>query len=231
MTTVPVQRRRVGRRAIPYVLLAVLTVAAGVVAWYSSRSNNATIGPEGVLIYRVPDLAPRSTTLTGQPVDGITCRTVAKEVVKYHIHVHIAIYVNGAMERLPAGIGITEPAVVSKYSTGEFYDVGLYDCLYWIHTHAADGIVHVEAPVKGLYTLGQFFDIWHQPLTTDQVGPALGKVVVFENGKRLSGDPRLTALLPHGVIQIDVGTPTVAFQPVTFKVSGGCGEGTTSCSR
>jgi len=56
-----------------------------------------------------------------------------------------------------------------------------------------------------------------------------GPVVVFENGRRLSGDPRATPLEPHGVIQIDVGA-VVAFQPFHYKVVGACGQGTTSCS-
>jgi hypothetical protein len=32
------------------------------------------------------------------------------------------------------------------------------------------------------------------------------------------------------VIQIDVGTPVVAFHPFTFKVTGGCGAGSNGCS-
>jgi len=112
---------------------------------------------------------------------------------------------------------------------GVFDDVGLYDCLYWLHTHAADGIIHVEAPAKENFTLGQFFDIWNQPLSSTQLGPDRGPVVVFENGKRLDGDPRATPLSPHATIQLDVGSPPVPFQPFTFKVTGGCGQGTNSC--
>jgi hypothetical protein len=222
--------RRGRRFLIPYLLLAVLVLGSVAVAWASSRTLNTTIGPEGVVVYDVPNLAPASTTHTGQIVDGITCRTEAKEVVKYHVHVHVALYADGRMVRLPAGIGVTQPPLIEKYTTGKFYDVGLYDCLYWLHTHVADGIIHVEAPAKQSFTLGQFFDIWNQPLSDSQVGPAKGSVVVFENGKKLIGDPRQTPLLPHGDIQIDVGTPIVPFQPFAYKVTGSCGEGTNSCS-
>jgi hypothetical protein len=186
-------------------------------------------GPEGVLIYNVPNLAP-ATTHAGQTVDGISCRKQADEKVKYHVHVHVAVYVNGKMKRLPAGIGITEPRLLEKYSNGHFYDVGLYDCLYWLHTHVADGIIHVETPGQRNFTLGQFFDIWNQPLGPGRVGPAKGKVVVFENGKRLKGNPRLTPLLAHADIQIDVGSPVAPFHKFPFKVTGGCGSGTTSCA-
>lgn len=222
--------RRSSRSAIPYLLLAGLIVASGVTALASSRSSGSSVGPEGVVIYRVADLASASTTRSGSSVDGIACDTLAKEVVKYHIHTHVVVYVNGHMERLPGGIGITKPALVEKYATGDFYDVGIYDCLYWLHTHVADGIIHVESPTRQSFTLGQFFDIWRQPLGPSQVGPAKGSVVVFENGKRIQGNPRTTPLLKQGNIQIDVGTPVVPYDAFSFHVSGSCGQGTNGCS-
>jgi len=211
-------------------IVLVIVVAGTATAVLLTRTPSAKVGPEGVVVLNVPNLAPASTTQTGKTVDGITCRPLAKETVKYHVHIHVEAFVDGKQMRLPAGIGITKPFVVQHYSSGPFDDVGLYDCLYWLHTHVADGIVHVEAPAKQSFTLGQFFDVWGQPLGPNQVGPAKGKVVVYENGKRLTGNPRLTPLSPHGDIQIDVGTPVVAFQPFTFKVSGACGQGTLSCS-
>lgn len=227
-TTASSERRR---RAIPLIIVGVLVIASGLTAWFSSRpSTNSTVGPEGVLVYNVPNLASASSTMHGATVDGITCRTEAKEVVKYHVHTHVAIYVNGRQERLPAGIGITEPRLVEHTTAGTFLDVGIYDCLYWLHTHSYDGIVHIESPKKQLFTLGQLFAIWNQKLSLQRVGPAIGQVVIFENGKRRSGDPTAVPLLAHGDIQIDVGTPVVAFQPFIFRVSGGCGEGTTTCS-
>jgi hypothetical protein len=222
------------RSAIAVSLLVVLTLVGGGTVLTGRAANAGATpkshkGPEGVLIYDVPNLAP-ATTPHGQTVDGISCRKQADEKVKYHVHVHVAVYVNGTMERLPAGIGITKPRLLEKYPNGHFYDVGLYNCLYWLHTHVADGIVHVETPGQRHFTLGQFFDIWVQPLTSSQVGPAKGKVVVFENGKRLTGNPRLTPLLAHADIQIDVGSPVVPFVKFRFKVTGGCGAGTASCA-
>ena len=218
------------RLLVPYLILAVLAVGSGVTAWASSQPAQVHVGPEGVTLYNVADLASASTTKTGAAVDGLTCQSEAKEVVNYHIHTHVAIYVNGQMMRLPAGIGITQPPMIVNYPTGKFYDVGAYDCLYWLHTHVADGIIHVEAPVKKSFTLGQFFDVWDQPLSATRVASAVGTVTLFENGKRLAGDPRLTPLLAQGDIQIDVGTPLVPFQSLKYKVTGGCGEGTRSCS-
>ena len=219
-------------RSFVIALLVVVALGGGTVVWLLTRSSSPSshIGPEGALVFNVPDLGSASTSLTGATVHGIPCRIEAKEIVKYHIHVLVTVYVRGKMMRLPAGIGITQPKIVARDSTGVFDDVGSHDCLYWLHTHAADGIVHVEAPAKQAFTLGQFFDVWNQPLGTDQVGPATGKVVVFENGKELLGNPRATPLLPHAVIQLDVGNPVVAFHPLTFKVIGSCGAGATNCA-
>lgn len=219
------------RRLIPAALLTILVIGTGLAAWASAGSSTTSQpGPEGVTVWNVPDLAPAPTSSSGQPIDGITCRTVSKETVRYHVHVYVSIYVDGRQERLPAGIGITTPRLVEHTSRGVFYDVGLYDCLYWLHTHANDGIIHVEAPTKGLFTLGQFFDIWGQPLSASQVGPDRGNVVVFENGRTITGDIRATPLSPQAVIQIDVGSPVVAFRPITFKVTGACGEGSNGCA-
>lgn len=231
------EHQRTGRGIRLTIPLLFLTLAiffgTGTLSWWSSSSAAAGpashVGPEGVLVYDVPNLAP-ATTRDGQTIDGITCRKLSDEKVKYHVHVHVAVYVNGKMKRLPAGIGISKPRLLEKFAKGHFYDVGLYDCLYWLHTHVADGIIHVESPGRRSFNLGQFFDIWDQPLGPSEVGSAKGKVVVFENGKRLDGNPRATPLLAGADIQIDVGKPVVRFHPFRFKVTGGCGAGTTSCA-
>lgn len=231
MSDVAQQRRRGRRSAIPLLLFVVLAIGGGVAAWWFTRSTspNSHLGPEGVRVFDVPDLASASTSLTGKTVDGIGCRTAAKDVVKYHVHVHVTVYVNGKMMRLPAGIGITQPQLVTRDSTGVFDNVGTHGCIYWLHTHVADGIIHVEAPAKQDFTLGQFFAVWNQPFGPEQIGPVKGKVVVFENGEELIGNPAATPLLPHAVIQLDVGNPVVPFGLFPYKVTGGCGEG-TSCS-
>lgn len=219
------------RRFIPFSLLAFLLVGSALGVWASIGTGpSSATGPEGVLVYNVRDLAPATTTVSGAPVDGLTCQTQSQEVVKYHIHVYLSVYVAGRLTRVPAGVGMTLPSSVQHFASGPYYDVGLANCAYWIHTHVNDGIIHVEAPHRASFTLGQFFDVWGQPLSARQVGPDKGSVVVFENGRRIVGDPRSTPLLPHGVIQIDVGAPVVAFHPVTYKVNGGCGQGTLGCA-
>ena len=48
-----------------------------------------------------------------------------------------------------------------------------------------------------------------------QVATAEGTVVAYVNGERWSGDPREITLLPHQLIQLDVGDETPP-QPFTF---------------
>ena len=206
-----------------------LVIVAVLAAWRSAGAPAAaTPGPEGVAVQPVPALAPAGAA-SGAPVDGITCRSIGNETVTYHVHTMVTLYVNGQPERLPAGIGITSPALTSGSGASTFVDVGPHDCLYWLHTHANDGIVHVEAPRHGTFTLGELFAIWGQPLSATRVGPARGPVVVFVNGHRQAGSPGTSVLVPGGVVQVDVGQPVVAFHPVSFHVTGVCGDGTSGC--
>jgi hypothetical protein len=208
-----------------------VVVGLGLGLWLSHDSKaSATNGPEGVSIEEVPDLAPADTTLSGAPVDGITCRTTFQQKITYHVHAHVAVFVNGQERRIPAGTGIPAPQLAEHLANGLFVDNGVNGCLYWLHVHSNDGVIHVESPYKGVFTLGQFFDIWQQPLGPNEVGPAKGAVVAFDNGKRFNGNPRTIPLLAQSVIQLDVGTPAEPFQQVHFNVNGLCGSGTLNCA-
>lgn len=90
-------------------------------------------------------------------------------------------------------------------------------CYYWLHVHAQDGVIHIESPSRRTYTLGEFFDIWRQPLTATQVGSARGSMTVFVNGRRYSGNPRSLELGSHEDIQIDVGAPVVPPRKVDWS--------------
>jgi len=85
-----------------------------------------------------------------------------------------------------------------------------------LHTHSADGIIHTESPVERIYTLGNFFDIWGQPLTRDQVGHARGPVTAFFDGRVFPDSPRRIPLLAHAQIQLEVGRPLIAPEQITF---------------
>jgi hypothetical protein len=87
---------------------------------------------------------------------------------------------------------------------------------FWLHTHAADGIIHIESPIVRTYALGNFFDIWHEPLGPARVGSARGKVTAFFDGRRYLASPRGIPLLAHAQIQLDVGRPLVASETIDF---------------
>jgi hypothetical protein len=168
-------------------------------------------GSEDVPVPAAAPLAGLAMAATGAPVDQIGCQT--GEQTLFHIHAHLAIFVNGKARQVPAAIGIPG-AQAQQTPNGPFITTGT--CFYWLHTHAADGIIHIESPVQRTYTLGEFFDEWGQPLGPAQVGPATGRVVALYNGQVYRGSPRDIPLTAHAQIQLEVGTPLIAPQPVTF---------------
>jgi hypothetical protein len=162
--------------------------------------------PEGLPLARARLLG------NGEQVDDIACQ--AGEQVLFHVHAHLTIFVRGKARQVPAGIGIAPPYEVAATPRGAFTAGG--SCFTWLHTHSADGIVHIESPVKRAYTLGEFFDIWGQPLDRDYVGPAHGPVTALFNGRVFTANPRRIPLLAHAQIQLEVGRPLLAPEQITF---------------
>jgi hypothetical protein len=157
-------------------VVAVLVVV--VLALGSAKHTPATSTSAG------DALASPSGGPQGQPVDGMTC---GAETLLFHIHAHLAVFVDGQPKTVPAGIGITGT------------------CLYWMHSHTADGVIHMESPVARTFTLGNYFDVWGQALSPTQVGPATGPVIAYVDGQRYSGNPRDITLRAHTQVQLDVG--------------------------
>ena len=173
-------RRRRWNWWLLVVIAAVVAIGIGLlVASRGSKSPSAPSSSSALV------LAPAGQP-SGQPIDGVECN--AGEQLAFHIHAHLALLVDGAERAVPAFVG---------------FDDG--QCLYWLHSHDSSGIIHMEAPRNTSFTLGQWFDIWGQPLSSTQVGPARGTVTSFVNGQRFSGDPRSIPLTAHAVIQLNVG--------------------------
>ncbi|HZT84447.1 MAG TPA: hypothetical protein VE984_03385 [Gaiellaceae bacterium] len=161
-------------------------------------------GPEGPPLESGTDIAAAGSIQPGGSVDSISCS--ASEQLVFHIHARLTIFVDGRSERVPAGVGIADPQT-QQTTRGPFVAQGA--CFSWLHTHAADGIIHIESPVHRTFTLGDFFDVWGQPLSSTQVGPAKGKVTAIVDGKVWLGDPRAIPLRAHAQIQLEVGRPLV----------------------
>ena len=87
---------------------------------------------------------------SGAPAPRSSCDLGGHEAA-YHIHSLVGVKVDGQLYAPPANIGIGTT------------------CMYWVHTHAADGIVHVEAPANVHPTLGDFLDLWEETYPDDQL--------------------------------------------------------------
>lgn len=145
------------------------------------------------------------TTVSAAPVDGVQCG--ATEGQAQHIHQHLDIVVNGQYQTIPANVGI----ILSK------------GCLYWVHTHTPDGVIHVEAPVNDRLTLGTFFDIWaasevdRSTLNKVQAG-APSRIIV--DGKPYTGDFRAIPLQSHTLITLEYGGSETPQRPFDWGAAG-----------
>ena len=140
----------------------------------------------------------RGEVPTGETIDGIRCDQ--DEGSLFHIHQHLTILYRGKALEVPGDVG--RPVLAG--------------CLYWLHTHETDGIIHVEAPVLRSFTLGNFFDIWGEPLSATAVAGARikkGELRAFVDGTRYLGDPRKIELSLHADIVLEAGPPYVAPRP------------------
>jgi hypothetical protein len=134
-----------------------------------------------------------SASATGATIDGISCD--AQEGQRIHIHQHLVILDHGKELAIPQNIG--QPAGRR--------------CIYWVHTHTPDGIIHIEAPKNRSFTLGDFFKVWGQPIDATHAATAHAakgeKLRVWVDGKRFTGNPATITLTAHRDIVIEAGPP------------------------
>jgi hypothetical protein len=201
------------RRALQVALTvaALGSTLAFVLPHHAAHRPLGPLGPEGVPIPNAPLLAPAASPAPGESVDGISCAPL--EQLAFHIHAHLTVFVDGAARRIPRGVGISEPRSIGT-PQGPFVVSGA--CFAWLHTHAADGIVHMESPIQRSFTLGNFFDVWGEPLSADRVATATGHVTAFVDGRPYLGNPRTIPLFAHAQVQLDVGRPLVQPESITF---------------
>ena len=115
-----------------------------------------------------------------------------------HFHPHLDVIANGTPVALPGNIGIGTGAAGSVISE--------------LHTHGADGIIHVEGPDKSRrYVLGQLFTELGVRLDATHLGSYTagdGKTLVgYIDGKKFEGDPARIELKEHRQIALVFGTP------------------------
>ena len=209
-----IEARRQRKIMIAWVVAGVVVLAgAGTAATFAISKSNKDNAKAAVAKQASDPSIDKSSTLlantadqsTGGAVDGVV-KSNSMETTAYHIHAHLQIYVNGVQKLIPYGVGIMPPYSLSGSGSSAFVNGG--SKFYYLHTHDETGVIHVESPSKQQYTLGNFFDLWKQPLSSTQVGPNKGTVTVFVDGKKYTGDPTKIELTSYEKIQLDVGTVT-----------------------
>lgn len=109
----------------------------------------------------------------------IACLPGGHQNAMLHIHPEIEIVVDGVPEAVPANIGINQ------------------FCMAEVHTHAPDGVIHIESIDTGAeFPLGDFFEVWGQELERDGYD-----VSVTVNGDEIS-DPLSHTMGDHDQIMI-----------------------------
>jgi hypothetical protein len=175
-------------------------------------------GGELVAIPDAPALAaPASKATASQDVDGIKCEHNAKLV--FHVHTHVTVFVDGKQRTIPAGVGVDPPVGPGNYRPspiGPQFGEAPGQCLAWLSTRYADGLIHVESSQQRAFTLGDFFEVWGQPLSKDELGPEQGDVTAIVDKQAWTGDPADIPLESHTQIQLMVGKPLVAPQTIQF---------------
>jgi hypothetical protein len=131
----------------------------------------------------------------GQRVQGIACDG---SIPVQHIHVHLTLIANGVQRAIPLAVGVLGAEEISNFVVDG-------RCFYWLHTHDATGIVHIEAPDSAQYTLGKFFAIWGEQLSRSNVGGFQGDVTVYIDSTKYEGDLSALAFKERQQITLIVG--------------------------
>ena len=146
---------------------------------------------------------PEGDTATGgqgQQVAGLNCLKQLDE--PYHHHVQLSIFINGEQLTVPFGVGMYQPG---GGKAGYIYH---QTCLYFVHTHDRTGIIHLESKTAQPFSLGTFFKLWGEPLSTTQIAEFTGPVSVYVNGQPDTVDaPQNVAMNPGDDITLVIGTP------------------------
>lgn len=137
---------------------------------------------------------------TTAALDGVSCG----DSEAYHVHSHLSIFLDGTQLAVPAHVGLAS------------------GCHYSLHTHDLSGKIHVEHDKPATFTLGQWFAVWKQPFSKDNVAGLTGKPVVVyveEAGKvtRYTEDFDDIEFGSHVQITIQVGSTLTQIPTYTWS--------------
>jgi len=134
--------------------LALAAVLALVIAGCSASAAPASSDPPASAPAASPAESPAVPASPSRPGAGEIGCDLGGHDGAYHIHSLVGVKVDGKLYAPPANIGIGQT------------------CMYWVHTHNTDGIVHVEAPISVTPTLGDFLDLWESTYPDDPLQAA-----------------------------------------------------------
>jgi len=101
----------------------------------------------------------------------IALRSTTDMATEYHIHPELSIFVNGTEAPIPLNLGVKPTGMTA------------------IHTHDEKGVIHVEAPIKKDFTLGDFFAVWGKDFSRtkllDNEVTENTEIVVTVNGQKV----------------------------------------------
>ena len=117
--------------------------------------------------------------------------------VRARFGVHVELFAKRLVVIVPAGVGIAPPL----RRDGAYVPSGR--CSYPARTREPTGVIEVTQGVP--LTLGQFFEVWGQPLSPTRLAGFRGRVVAFVGGHVRPGDPRTIPLTRHAQIVLEVG--------------------------
>jgi hypothetical protein len=134
---------------------------------------------------------------TPAPATNIPCGP--GEVLTRHEHAHLTILIRGQIKTVPGFIGITASQIC------------------WLHTHDTSGIIHIEAGDARMFTLGDFFAMWRQPLSHTTIdGERVGNgesIQATVNQQPYTGAPETMVLSNREDIVLQLGPPFLTLQP------------------
>jgi hypothetical protein len=139
----------------------------------------------------------------GFEVDGMSCEH--GDPLRRHAHVHLSVFAEGQTVPVPEYVGLD----------GE--------CLMPLHTYDGTGVIHLETATERDFSLGNFFAIWHQPLSTSILmnfkADGTHQIRASVNGQPFDGDPSKIPLSGHADIVLAYGPPFPTPEPFQFPAS------------
>jgi hypothetical protein len=209
-------------RAITTVLLLVALAACGSSSRHGTSASPTITAPAPSVSDPTPYPAPADPMVLAAKA-GLVPEDA--EQLKYHVHSHLDVFVDGTHITVPAGLGIdiTNPGV-HTFDQGGVKSYGgitvpcANPCISPLHTHDITGVLHTESATHKDNTLGQLFVEWNVRLTATCFGTdcAPSKPVSFYvDGAKFTGDPTTIELSNLREIAIVVGTPPAQI-PTSF---------------